>query len=188
VKIRVQSDHNGVPFASESNDLDVFSLRKADFSDVLACPPRRVAAQLRHRAEYLDRVAAERSRLRRRSRGWRFRCHIFQISGGEGKGLPYVLGVQLGVISEKLVAIGVKCHGLDDATNREPHTADTRLPIHLVRVPGDPVKTLHREYCRTAQPSLIHNVLGAAQAYCDPEGFASGSHAASETARLRAVC
>ena len=46
--------------------------------------------------------------------------------------------------SGKVVPVRVDRNGFHDPAYRQPHTADTRLTVHLVRVPRYPIKEPHR--------------------------------------------
>src|SRR5271157_3347784 len=82
----------------------------------------------------------------RQSSGVAFRRAVLEIGSGERQRLPNVVRLKLGIIPEKVVPVRVQCHGLHDSTHRQPHATDTRLTVHLVRVPRDAIKALHHSY------------------------------------------
>ena len=52
---------------------------------------------------------------------------VVQVRSGELECLPNVVGLELGVLAEKIFAIGIRRHGLDHAANGQSHPANRRL-------------------------------------------------------------
>lgn len=74
---------------------------------------------------------------------------ILQVRSRERQRLPHIVRLQFGVVAEKIVPLRIQCHSLDHPAYGEPHAANARLPVHLIRVPRDAVKALHRFYSDT---------------------------------------
>ena len=78
-----------------------------------------------------------------------FHCAVLKIGGCERKRLLKIIGLKLGVVPEEVAPVRIDCHRFNDSTNCKPHAADTRLSVHLVRVPGYAIKALHILYSDT---------------------------------------
>ena len=88
--------------------------------------------------EALNQIERESSESPSRSR--RFDHAVFEIDRCERQRLLNVFRFQFRVVAEELVTIRVCSNRFNDAPDRQPHTANARLPVHLVGVPRNPIK------------------------------------------------
>jgi hypothetical protein len=65
--------------------------------------------------------------------------------GGVGQGFGNVLGFQVGILAENLVACAACGDEPDDSSDRDPHPADARLPAHYDGVTSDARQLRHVE-------------------------------------------
>ncbi len=59
---------------------------------------------------------------------------IVEVCCGEGQSLFQVFLFQIGIFPKELGSIRISSQRKQHTANGEPHTSNTRLPVHLIRI------------------------------------------------------
>ena len=109
-----------------------------------------------------------------------FRRAVLKTRSGECQRLSDVFRSQLGIVPEKVVPVWADRHGFHNPADRQPHTTDARLPIHVVRVPRYPIEELHRFDFDTFRRQVLPGVWIPA----GKRAFRNVIHSARQSARM----
>jgi hypothetical protein len=85
----------------------------------------------------------------KRSSGGTFVGTVLQVRCRIIQGLLNILGLKLRIVPEEVGSVRIQRYSFHNSPHRKAHVANARLTIHLVRIPGYAIETLHRIHFRT---------------------------------------
>ena len=65
---------------------------------------------------------------------------IVEVFCGKSQSFFQIFLFQVGILLKELGPIRIGCQRKQHSANSEPHTSNTRLPVHLIRVYGNSIK------------------------------------------------
>jgi hypothetical protein len=80
---------------------------------------------------------------------------VSKVRCGERKRLRDVVGRQLRIVPEQIFPVWVQSNRFHHSPHGQAHAANTWLPVHLVRIPGNPGELLHCSHFHA-----LRNVVG----------------------------
>ena len=146
-KSRGEGDDDGLLRQRPRENLLIGRLRHANVADVRAVEiplAQQNGCVTRNTLVKNDAGVADAAQAAVVSRG----C-VLKIGRGKCQCLIQVFAVQFRIIPEEIIPVWIHGYRLDNAPNCQPHPADARLAIHLIRIPRNPVEALHNSHFRT---------------------------------------